>query len=546
MLFFSRSKIIMILGAVLLGLLLAIPNAVPEKTRESLPGAFSRTINLGLDLQGGAHMLLEVDLSSIVSQALANQRRAINSAIRAADDRPRTEFVRVENGEILARFNSKEDADKAMPLISALSQPVDPRQIGSAKTTRVTRESDKNIRVEITQENIDYIRKQTIEKSIGVLGRRIDPQGNLELTLAPEGDRRILLQVPGAKNREEIVVGINKSANLSFHLVNEKDSGNDKAMVAASGENSIVAPGNIYRPYSEANGGGGLILQERTRITGDCLTNASGGPHPDPAAGGAAVVNFEFNVACAKEFGQMTAKNINKRFAVVLDGEVITAPNIRSAITGGRGYIEGGFTMQSARDLSLLLNAGALPAKLTIVEERTVDPSLGADSIRAGKVASVIGLLGVALFMWLSYGLRFGTIANLALTTNIILIAAALSLFGSTLTLPGIAGIILTIGMAVDANVLIFERIREETYNGKTPINAIETGYKLSMAPILDANITTLIAAITLYFVGSGPVRGFAVTLAIGIVMSVFTAVVFARLLTASWLRGKRPKTLPI
>ena len=306
-----------------------------------------------------------------------------------------------------------------------------------------------------------------------------------------------------------------------------------------------VGQGDKYFPFSAENGrgGGGLIVVERTRITGDCLKDSSGGPHPENRG---AVVNFSFNVACATEFGRMTARNINKRFAVVLDGEVITAPNIRSAITGGSGFIEGGFTMESARDLALLLNAGALPAKLTIVEERTVDPSLGADSIRAGKVASGIGLLGVALFMWLSYGLRFGTIANLALSTNIILIAAALSLFGSTLTLPGIAGIILTIGMAVDANVLIFERIREETYNGKTPINAIETGYKLSMAPILDANITTMIAAVTLYFVGSGPVRGFAVTLAIGIVMSVFTAVIFARLLTATWLRGKRPKTLPI
>ena len=242
----------------------------------------------------------------------------------------------------------------------------------------------------------------------------------------------------------------------------------------------------------------------------------------------------------------MTAKNIGNRFAVILDDEIISAPNIRSVIAGGSGFIEGSFTSESARELSTLLNAGALPAKLNIVEERTVDPSLGADSIRAGKVASIIGLIGVGLFMWLSYGLRFGTIANLALATNIILIVGALTLFGSTLTLPGIAGIILTIGMAVDANVLIFERIREETYNGKTPINAIETGYKLSLEPILDANITTLIAAITLYFVGSGPVRGFAVTLAIGIVMSVFTAVVFARLLTATWLRGNRPKTLPI
>jgi len=543
MLFFSRSKILMILGAVFIGLLLAIPNALPEKAREAMPGPFQRTINLGLDLQGGAHMLLEVDLSSILDQALINERTAINDAFRRAEDRPRTEFVRPDEGTILARMRTKEDADKAMPLLQNLSQPVDPTQLNSPKTTRVTRESDKNIRVTITDQNIEFIRKQTIEKSIGVLGRRIDPNGNLELILAPEGDKRILLQVPGAQNIDEIKERINKSANLSFHLVNEKDSTNEQALSVAM-ETGRVATSDKYFPFAESNGrGGGLIVVERTRITGDCLKDSSGGPHP---TGPGAVVNFSFNVGCATEFGRMTARNINKRFAVILDGEIITAPNIRSAITGGSGYIEGGFTLESARDLSLLLNAGALPAKLTIVEERTVDPSLGADSIRAGKVASGIGLLGVALFMWLSYGLRFGTIANLALSTNIILIAAALSLFGSTLTLPGIAGIILTIGMAVDANVLIFERIREETYNGKTPINAIETGYKRSMAPILDANITTLIAAITLYFVGSGPVRGFAVTLAIGIVMSVFTAVIFARLLTATWLRGKRPKTLPI
>lgn len=544
MLFFSRSKIMMICGAVFIGLLLAIPNALNEKTRESLPASFQRTINLGLDLQGGAHMLLEVDLSSILTQALINERTAINDAFRRADDRPRTEFVRTDDGSILARMRTKEDSDKAMPILQELSQPVDPSKIGSSKTTRVERESDKNIRVTITDENIEYIRKQTIEKSIGVLGRRIDPNGNLELILAPEGDKRILLQVPGAQNIDEIKERINKSANLSFHLVNEKDSTNEQAMSIAMEPPHRVAAGDKYFPFSASNGrGGGLIVVERTRITGDCLKDSSGGPHP---TGPGAVVNFSFNVSCATEFGRMTARNINKRFAVVLDGEIITAPNIRSAITGGSGYIEGGFTLESARDLALLLNAGALPAKLTIVEERTVDPSLGADSIRAGKVASGIGLLGVALFMWLSYGLRFGTIANLALSTNIILIAAALSLFGSTLTLPGIAGIILTIGMAVDANVLIFERIREETYNGKTPINAIETGYKRSMAPILDANITTMIAAVTLYFVGSGPVRGFAVTLAIGIVMSVFTAVIFARLLTATWLRGKRPKTLPI
>jgi len=455
MLFFSRSKIMMILGVVFLGLLLAIPNGLKENTRESLPGAFQRTINLGLDLQGGAHMLLEADLSSILSQALLNERTAITSAIRDAKQDIRREGApEIKGNSILMKFRAKDDADKALPIIQGLSQPIDPSQFGSANTTRVERESDRNIRVTITDENVEFIRKQTIEKSIGVLRRRIDPNGNLELTLAPEGDKRILLQVPGAQNIDEIKERINKSANLSFHLVNETDSRNDQALSVAI-QTGRVGVGDIYYPYSATNGnGGGLIVNQRTRITGDCLKNSSGGPHPQ---GAGAVVNFEFNVACAKEFGQMTARNINKRFAVVLDKKIITAPNINTAITGGRGYIEGGFTLTTARDLSLLLNAGALPAKLEIVEERTVDPSLGADSIRAGKVASVIGLIGVALFMWLSYGLRFGTIANLALTTNIILIAAALSLFGSTLTLPGIAGIILTIGMAVDANVLIFE-----------------------------------------------------------------------------------------
>ena len=257
-------------------------------------------------------------------------------------------------------------------------------------------------------------------------------------------------------------------------------------------------------------------------------------------------MNFTFNIKCAKIFGDLTSRNLGKRFAVVLDKVIITAPRINGAITGGSGYIEGNFVIETARELSLLLNAGALPAKLVIVEERTVSAELGNDSINAGKTASMIGLMGVALFMWLSYGLRFGTIANLALTFNIMLIAAALSLLGATLTLPGIAGIILTIGMAVDANVLIFERIREEAANGRPPVNAIETGYRLSLAPILDANITTLIAAVTLYFVGSGPIRGFAVTLAIGIIMSVFTAVIVARLMTATWLRRSRPKTLPI
>jgi protein-export membrane protein SecD len=545
MLFFSRWKTIFILGLVALGILFAAPNAIKPDTRAKMPTLLQNTINLGLDLQGGAHMLLEVDLSSVLQQALVNERTGILTEFRDAG--LRADNVRITNGVVVGKMRRAEDQAAALDLIRGLSVPVDPTQIGSPRTTIVNAVGSDGFSVEITDAQIEFIRKRTIDQSIEVLRDRIDPSGTTEMTLVREGDDRILLQVPGAKNIDEIKAAINKTANLAFHLVHA-DSNNERALRQAmetfdaeSGDARLASIGTVYFPNQD--GAGGLIVEESTRITGACLENSSPGVDPDQ---GNPIVNFKFNFRCSRLFGEMTARNIGRPFAVVLDGEIITAPNIRSAITGGRGYIEGSFTPDSASELSRLLNAGALPAKLLIVEERTVSAELGEASIRAGQVASVIGLLGVALFMWLSYGIRFGTIAVLALATNIILIAAALTILGATLTLPGIAGIILTIGMAVDANVLIFERIREETHNGRPPVNAIETGYRLSLAPILDANITTMIAAVTLYFVGSGPVRGFAVTLAIGIVMSVFTAVVFARLLTATWLRGTRPKTLPI
>ena len=538
MLFFSKWKITFILGAVLLGFFFALPNALPEKTRENLPGMFQRTMNLGLDLQGGAHMLLEVDLSSVMTQALDNEREAIRDAFRDAD-RLRTEFIRVEDNAVVIRLDDVEDVDTALTELNKLSVAIDQTSLSQDKTTNIERVGDKGFSVTITEANVESIQARTIAQSIEVLRKRIDPQGTTEMTLAREGDDRILLQVPGAKNVSEIKDRINKTANLSFHMVHA-DSTNAAAIQKAA-QDDVVRTGNAYYPMQE--GGTGLIVEKRTRVTGECLKSASEGLHPTASY---PIVNFSFNITCAKIFGELTSKNLGQRFAVVLDEEIITAPRINGAITGGSGYIEGSFTIESARELSLLLNAGALPAKLIIVEERTVSAELGKDSIDAGKIASLIGLMGVGLFMWLSYGFRFGTIANIALATNIMLIAGALSLMGATLTLPGIAGIILTIGMAVDANVLIFERIREEAHLGRPPVNAIETGYRRSLAPILDANITTLIAALTLYFVGSGPVRGFAVTLAIGIVMSVFTAVIVARLMTATWLRRNRPKTLPI
>lgn len=533
LLHFSKWKTLSILAAVIIGIFFALPNALNEDMRESMPSMMKNTINLGLDLQGGAHMLLEVDSASVLTNQRRIQKDNIRAALRGSDIR----FSDVgEDGDTLtANIREAEDLEKAYTALQELETDLD----SGGKAVSVERAGERSVEVTITEENIQYIKDRTIEQSIEVLRRRIDPQGTTEMTLAKEGSERILLQVPGAKNVDEIKDRINKTANLSFHLVHETN----EATLRAAMEKRIYPLGTILRPYTET--GSALLIEERTRITGECVQSAKESFHPERA--NEPIMNFEFNNRCANEFGKMTAGNIGNRFAVVLNKEIITAPNIRVAIRGGRGFIEGGFeSIGAARELALLINAGALPAKLNIVEERTVGAELGEDAIRAGKIASMIGLVGVAIFMWMSYGLRFGTIANLALGTNIVLIAGALSFLGSTLTLPGIAGIILTIGMAVDANVLIFERIREEAHNGRPPVNAIETGYRRSFAPILDANITTLIAAITLYFVGSGPVRGFAVTLAIGIVMSVFTAVVFARLITATWLRGTRPKSLPI
>ena len=536
MLYFSKWKTLFILGFVALGILLASPNAIPTDTRENLPGFMQNTINLGLDLQGGAHMLLEVDVSSVLENELKNQREGIRQALRDADRI--SAVVEVKDDVIVGSFKKADEVEKGMAVLNEIPEVIDPTSLNPAKTVKVERNGHNGFIVSITPENIEEIKDRTIAQSIEVLRKRIDPTGTTEMTLAKEGSDRILLQIPGAKNIDEIKERINKTANLSFHMVHPDSANRGALEIAIGGGRTPI--GTVYFPEQE---GPGLIVVERTRITGACLKSSSEGLHPEA---GYPIVNFSFNIQCAKLFGKLTSENIGKRFAVVLDGEIITAPRINSAITGGSGFIEGSFTNESARELALLLNAGALPAKLVITEERTVGAELGADAIRAGKIASIIGLIGVGLFMWLSYGLRFGTIANIALATNIALIAAALSFLGATLTLPGIAGIILTIGMAVDANVLIFERIREETHLGRPPVNAIDTGYRRSLAPILDANITTLIAAVTLYFVGSGPIRGFAVTLAIGIVMSVFTAVVFARLLTATWLRGTRPKSLPI
>lgn len=534
MLHFSRVKIFFILAVVILGILFSLPNALPANVRENWPLP-RNTLNLGLDLQGGAHMLLKVDLQDGVLKTLKAELDGIRGALRENQIRAN---IRIEDDAIFVTFRSEADEETGAPILRAQSVNVDDSAIGGGgKTLLIDRIGDMRYRIRVSPAYMEFLGSRTIDQSIQVLRDRIDPTGTMEMTLAKEGNERILLQVPGAKNVDEIKAAIRKTANLSFHKV-PKIGEREQTLCITEDRCPLGAKAYPYRDGSST-----MVINEREIVSGADLRKATEGLHPEL---GTPVVNFTYNVRGARKFCDYTAKHVGEPFAVLLDRQIITAPNIRSAICGGSGYIEGGFTMEGARELSLLLNAGALPAKLDIAEERTVGPELGADSIAAGKIASVIGLIGVAIFMWISYGFRFGTFANIALATNIILIAGALSILGATLTLPGIAGIILTIGMAVDANVLIFERVREETHQGRGPINAIDTGYRRSLAPILDANITTFIAAITLYFVGSGPIRGFAVTLAIGIVMSVFTAVLLARLMTSIWLRRRRPKKLPI
>lgn len=394
-----------------------------------------------------------------------------------------------------------------------------------------------HIEVAMTSEAQAYYSSEAVRDSIEVVRRRIDPAGNKEVLIAPQGTDRIVVQVPGDNDPQALKALINRTGQLSFHrqdpTVNLQD--------AAAG---LLPPGRMYVPFAELEGSGrgGLVLYEDAEVTGDMVQNASSSVDNE---NGGFQINFTFDQRGARRFADYTRNNIGAVFAIVLDNEIISAPTIQSAITQGSGRITGSFTALEAAETSLLIRSGALPAELTTITTRAVSASLGADSVRAGTMALIIGFAAVIFYMIISYG-RFGIYADIALMANVVLLAGVLSLLGSTLTLPGIAGIVLTIGMAVDANVLIFERIREEMLGGKTPIKAAEIGYEKARSAIIDANVTTFFAALIMFQLGAGPVRGFAITLAVGVVTSVFTAYVLTRLFVGGYLVSKRPKELKL
>ncbi|MEM8853922.1 MAG: protein translocase subunit SecD, partial [Pseudomonadota bacterium] len=437
------------------------------------------------------------------------------------------------------RIRDASQIDEARQRLDLLRNPLVQGLFGSQAVDEfaISEGSNGVLRFDFTSDGLSTRIRSIVDQSIEVVRRRIDELGTTEPNIQREGEDRILVEAPGG-NPEQLKGLVGTTAQLTFHLVDTSMSGEQAmqtrppagTMVLMTSEDDEIEP---LRPY---------VLEESPLLTGEDLVDAQPAFEQQTNE---PVVTFRLTTSGARRFGEVTSQFVGRPFAIVLDQEIISAPVIREPITGGSGQISGSFSVQSANDLSILLRAGALPAGLTLVEERTVGPGLGADSIAAGEMAALVAAVLVAISMILVYGL-FGVFANLALITNIILILGLLSLLGATLTLPGIAGIVLTMGMAVDANVLIYERIREEGRNGRTPILAIDTGFSRAFGTILDANITTLIAAVILFQLGSGPIRGFAVTLAIGILTTVFTAFLFTRLMVALWVRRRRPTAIPV
>ncbi len=532
MLYFTRWKAAAILLTALLVCLAAVPNFFSAKVVDSWPKWAQRHVVLGLDLQGGSHILLEVDTKTVRKEMLETLRDDVRRVLREARIGYTGLVVRGNSVEVRVRegANSSQASDK----LRSLSQPLG-GILTAAGQRNVDLASEPNnlFRLTLTEPAIIERVRQAVGQSIQIIERRVNELGTVEPLIQREGTDRILVQVPGLQDPTRLKQLLGKTAKLNFQMVDESMSAEQAQGRAPPEDETLQSSGTPKRPY---------LVEKRVLVSGADLTDAQPGFDSRTTE---PVVNFRFNTSGARKFAQATQENVGKRFAIVLDNEVIEAPVIREPILGGSGQISGNFTVQSANDLAILLRAGALPAPLTIIEERTVGPGLGADSIAKGKISSYVGAAMVIVFMLLTYGL-FGLFANIAVAINVAMIFGVLSLLNATLTLPGIAGIVLTVGIAVDSNVLIYERIREEVRGGRTPINAIDAGFSRALATILDSNITTFIAAAVLFYIGTGPVRGFAVTLGIGIITTVFTAFTLTRLIVATWVRWRRPQRVPI
>lgn len=532
MLYFTRWRALGIVLIALVVCLCAVPNFFPEAQVKTWPAWAQRRLVLGLDLQGGSYLLLEVDANYVKKEKLDQVRDDVRRALREAKIGYTGLVTRGDTVEVRVKDT---DLQAALTKLRDLSQP-----IGGLLGSSAQRDLDISdaggglIRLALSQPAMVERMRKTIEQSIQIVERRVNELGTVEPVIQRQGTDRILVQVPGLQDPTHLKELLGKTAKMEFRMV-DTSVPPDQAQRGGLPPDSelLMSQSSPKVPY---------VVKKQVLVSGGELTDAQTGFDQrtnEP------IVSFRFNSTGARKFAQATQENVGLPFAIVLDNEVISAPVIREPITGGQGQISGNFTVQSANDLAVLLRAGALPAPLTVVEERTVGPGLGQDSIEKGELAAYVGSIMVIVFMLLTYRL-FGVFANIAVTINVAMIFGLLSLLNATLTLPGIAGIVLTVGIAVDSNVLIYERIREELRGGRNAISAIDAGFKRALATILDSNITTFIAAAVLFYIGTGPVRGFAVTLGIGIITTVFTAFTLTRLIVAGWVRWKRPQSVPI
>jgi protein-export membrane protein SecD len=533
MLHITRWKTVAILASVFLAVILALPNVLPDDLQAKLREWNLRPVTLGLDLQGGSNVLLEVDRADLLEKLTRQLASDVRNTMR--DAKVGYSGLTRDANSVRVRVTKPEDVEKAETQLRTLLNPLDSGMFGAGGSVNLfdLARDGQQFTFSFSPQGLDAKIALAISQSLRIVENRINALGTSEPVIQQQGKDRIVVQLPGVQNPDQVKSVIGRTAKLTFQLLCE-------AQPTTAGQNP--PPECQAFPLTEEPDRN-LWVQTSSRATveGGDLVDARGAFDQSNNP----VVSFRFNTRGAERFAKLTRDNVGRPFAIVLDEKVVSYPNINEPILGGSGQISGNFTVQETNDLAVVLRSGALPAKLTIVEERTVGPSLGSDSIRAGLIASMIGLVLVLAFMIFGYGL-FGIFANVALLINLLGLIALMSFFGFTLTLPGIAGIVLTMGMAVDSNVLIYERIREEWRNGRSAMSAIETGFKAALGTIWDANLTTLVAALALFGVGSGPIRGFAVTLFIGIVTTMLTAFALTQFIVAIWVKYKRPREVPL
>ena len=527
MLELSRWKIILVLGSVIFGLLYSLPNVLPDPVLATWPGFLPhQRLNLGLDLQGGSSLLYEVDTVALEKERLNDLLEEASSELR--DAQVTFSGLAVAANAVTLKISDPSQLDAAQTALAKVGGAVQ----GGAREAIVTHDAAGDFRITLTPQALQQQGRQAVAQSIEIIRRRIDLLGTKEPDIRQQGSDRIAIEAPGESDPQKLKNVIGQTAKLTFQMVDES--------IQAAGLDTPVPPDDVVLP-EESKTEPFLVVKKRVSVDGAMLTSASQGYDQN----GGPAVNFRMNGAGAHRFGQVTAENVGHRFAIILDGKVISAPVIESPIPGGQGIIQGNFTIDSANNLALLLKSGALPAPLRVIEQGTVGADLGADAVRAGVVGLAIGGALIFAFIILAYGL-FGVFAALALVVNLLMMFGALSMTQATLTLPGIAGLILTMAVAVDANVLIYERMRDEANAGRAAMAAADTGYQRALTSILDANVTTMISALIMFSFGAGPVKGFAWTLSIGVVTSVFSAVLVTQLLIGWWFRVTRAKTLPI